>query len=58
MDIEYGDILTEENLSSIRVANMDLIYWEVRASNSKKGWMGVSLYLQATSITLSHLNMV
>ncbi len=27
MDIVYMDILTGGNLSSIKVANMDLIYW-------------------------------
>ncbi len=32
MDIEYVDILTGENLSIFKVANMDLLYWSVRSS--------------------------
>ena len=49
MDIEYVDILTRENLSSIWVANLDLIKWSERSSISsgeeeEKGWLGVSLY--------------
>ena len=30
MDIEYVDILTEENLSSFQTVSMNLIYWSVR----------------------------
>ena len=37
MDIEYVDILTEKKLSSILVANMDLIHWSVRSTSSKGG---------------------
>ena len=40
MDIEYVDILTEENLSSFQTVNMDLIYWSVRSS-SRRGGNGV-----------------
>ena len=38
MDIEYVDVLTGENLSSIQVANMDLIYWSVRSSSRRGGY--------------------
>ena len=31
------DILTAENLSSIEVANRDLIYWSVRSSSRRGG---------------------
>ena len=31
------DILTAENLSSIKVANMDLIYWSIRSSSKRGG---------------------
>ena len=37
MDFEHVDIFTGENLSSILVANMDLIYWLVRSSNKREG---------------------
>ena len=40
MDIEYVDILTEENLSSFQTVNMDLIYWSV-ISSSRRGGNGV-----------------
>ena len=40
MDIEYVDILTEENLSSFQTVNMDLIYWSV-LSSSRRGGNGV-----------------
>ena len=33
--MEYVDMLTGENLSSILVVNMDLIYWSVLSSSSK-----------------------
>ena len=36
-DIIYGDIMTGENLSSNKVANMDLIYRSVRSSNMMGG---------------------
>ena len=36
MDVEYMDILTRENLSPIKVAKMDLIYWSVRLSSRKE----------------------
>ena len=34
---KYVDILTEENLSSIYLANMNLIYWSVRSSCKRGG---------------------
>ena len=37
MDIEYVDILTGENLSSIEVANMNLIYLFVHPVEGE-GW--------------------
>ena len=34
------DILTEQNLSSILIANIDLIYWSVRSSSGSRGdWL-------------------
>ena len=42
MDIGYVDILTGGNLSSIYVANMDLINWSVRSS-SRRGGDGVKV---------------
>ena len=55
--IIYVDILTKENLLSIYVANMDLIYRPVRSS-SMRGWDGVKrvdkgepLFKTAESIT-------
>ena len=41
MDIKYVDTLTGENLSSILVANIDLIYWSDRSS-SMRGKNGVN----------------
>ena len=35
MDIEYVDIMTGENLLSIQVATMVLIYWSVRSSSRR-----------------------
>ena len=29
MDIEYVDILTSDNLQSIQLANINLIYWSI-----------------------------
>ena len=34
MDIVYVELLTGENLMSIYVVNIDLIYWLVRTSSS------------------------
>ena len=44
MDIEYVDILTGKNLSSIYVANMELIYWSIRLSSRREG-NGVSVWI-------------
>ena len=39
MVMVYVDILTGENLSSIYVANIELIYWPIRSySKKKRGW--------------------
>ena len=36
MDVEYMWIFRQENkLSSIWVANMDIVHWSVRSSNSR-----------------------
>ena len=37
MDIVYVDILTGENSSSIKVANMELVYWSVHSSRRRGG---------------------
>ena len=37
MDIEYVDILTEENLSSFQAVNIYIIYWSVRSSSRRGG---------------------
>ena len=61
MDIQYVDILTGENLSSIQVANMDLIYWLVRSPSWRRGivnWEerggegGVQLFQPAASMKI------
>ena len=45
------DILTGENLASLYVADIKLIYWPVRSS-SRRGRDGVSLFEPAKIITL------
>ena len=58
MAIEYVDILTGKNLSSIQVANIDLIYWSVYLSITR-GWDGVQCvdgddrYLSQLGVSLS-----
>ena len=53
MDIEYVDILTRENLSSMYIANMDFIYWSVclssrKGSNDVKGMEGGGIVILAS----------
>ena len=61
------NILTGENLSSIQVANMNLIYWPVRSSRRKRADRvnaplrvegGVSLFYSAINIIRVHGNLV
>ena len=42
----YMDILTEAKFSSIKLTNMDLIYWSVRSSSrrGRDGKIRVSLF--------------
>ena len=50
------DILTGENLSSIYVANIELIYWPIRSYSKKKRGRGkgsvISLFYPAGSIII------
>ena len=54
MALEYVDILTGKNLSSIQVVNMELIYWSIT-----RGWDGVQCvdgddrYLSQLGVSLS-----
>ena len=59
--------ILKENLSSIKVANMELIYWSCRSSSRMKGegvnWggLGLSLFLPIASMALylkDHENLV
>ena len=55
MDLDiYGDIMTGEKLSSILLANMELVYWSVRSSVGGDGdvVLGMALGGLAASFTL------
>ena len=58
--IIYVDIMTAEKLSSILVANMDIIYWSVRLSSRRggdcvKGIDGADRYFIQILVSLNYL---
>ena len=55
----YVDIMTGEKLSSIQLANMELVHWSVRSSNRRggrqRGWKGGNRYFSPLQVSLYNI---